>query len=228
MSRELFECALLRHGHTNYTEIYPDLTAEGIETITKTAEKLVHLGIQGKIKIISSDTVRTKGTADIIKKTLRVPDEIIIEPALTAMYLHDFAKAKTLIELFADGGGIRNVDRLYRTSPLFDNESIFEPRQKVRTRFLSYLENFCATREKGHEEQAYFIFVTHYELLIHLFQSLYPEDYLSARTIGNGEPFFLKCFTTATEGMYRVDARFREKASSGVLFEGELYVTCSN
>ena len=69
--RFLGRAIFLRHGQTDYTDVFPDLTEEGAETITKAAESIKSIIDGQQITIISSPMVRAMGSACIVAKILR-------------------------------------------------------------------------------------------------------------------------------------------------------------
>lgn len=219
----LFSGVFLRHGQTEYTEIFPDLTEHGKRTIEKSARQIANLGITEKVHIFSSDRARTRGTAEIIRDILQLPEAVQIEPSLTAMQIIEPEKAQTLIQIMAENNGTKNIDKLYILSDMFEDGICFESRTAIKQRFLLYLQDFCTKMAVGKAEKAYYIFVSHYELLIHLFQALYPEIFYEAATLRNGELFHISVFTTKDSGIFRIESRFRGRTGIGILMDGKLY-----
>jgi hypothetical protein len=219
----LFSGVFLRHGQTEYTETFPDLTDQGKRTIEHSARQMADLGITEKIHIFSSDKARTRGTAEIIREILHLQEEVQIESSLTAMQIFEPEKAQSLIQIMAENNGTKNIDKLYLRSDLFEDGICFESRTAIKERFLFYLQNFCMSIADGKVEKAYYIFVSHYELLIHLFQALYPESFYQTATLRNGELFHISVFTTKSSGIFRIESRFRGKSGVGILMDGRLY-----
>jgi len=74
----------VRHGHTRYTEEYPDLTPEGIQAVNQTADDIVSetlllniiankqglINFKQDILYVSSENPRARGSNEIIKKKL--------------------------------------------------------------------------------------------------------------------------------------------------------------
>ncbi|MBI1866424.1 MAG: histidine phosphatase family protein [Candidatus Staskawiczbacteria bacterium] len=81
--RFLGRVILLRHGQSECTNVYPDITDEGMETITKSANSIKPLlGNNPNVVIITSPMARAKGSADIIAKTIGYSGIIKEAPAI--------------------------------------------------------------------------------------------------------------------------------------------------
>lgn len=176
---------LLRHGQTQYTNVYPDLTEEGQETVRKSAEQIAkNLKEDEDVVLVASDKARAQGTAGIVKEVLRHDKEIRTIPGITSMAMRDPERATEMINEFLAKGGVPAVDLAYTHDPRFDDAEIWEPRDEVQKRFLSNIEHAIRAFKvvARHEElpTPHLIAVTHFEVLSpflkNVFDLKHPED----------------------------------------------------
>ncbi|MBD3328443.1 hypothetical protein GF340_04015 [Candidatus Peregrinibacteria bacterium] len=99
----------VRHGHTTYSEIYPDLTDEGIQSVNETAGKIKKI-IENKnpksVKVVCSPAPRAQGTADIIIKELNISTKRIDDPFLSAIQFNNQEQALSFHIKSAKNGNI--------------------------------------------------------------------------------------------------------------------------
>lgn len=130
----------LRHGKTEYTGNFPDLTDTGKEEIRSSAEEL-HRLITKKpnktVRIISSPAPRALGSADIIASKLGNGIKVEKEDAIRCM---DFYNEKQANMIWTKFGTARDVDRAYATHPTFESGIAIERRSSIQARFEGFLQ----------------------------------------------------------------------------------------
>ncbi len=176
---------LLRHGQTEYTDVYPDLTEEGQETVRRSAEQIAkNLREEEEVLLMSSDKARAQGTAGIVKDVLGYKGNIRTVKGITGLEMRNREKGMEIInEMLADGG-VPSVDYAYTHDPRFDDAEIFEPRDEIQKRFMTNIEYAIRAFKTvaKHEElpKPHLIAVTHFEVLspfLHqIFDIKHPED----------------------------------------------------
>ncbi len=133
----------LRHGKTNYTGIFPDLTDDGKEEISKAADEILEIVKDMKsVRIVSSQLPRALGTAGIIAKRLQYADkDIDQELAIRCM---DFLNNELATALWSGFASARDVDRAYKHDLRFESGEAVEKRSAIQQRFNEYLEDLFA------------------------------------------------------------------------------------
>ncbi len=197
---------LLRHGQTQYTEVYPDLTKEGQDTIQKSAEQIAaNLKRDEEVVIVASDRARAQGTAGIIKKILKHNTEIKSVTGITSAAQRDPAKASEMInEILAEGKGIEAVDYAYIHDPRFDDEKIWEPKKEIQKRFFRNLEYtiraFKLVAKHKELPKPHLIAVTHFEILNPLIEEVLNVKYPEGQTLKHGELIEISISDPSREG----------------------------
>jgi broad specificity phosphatase PhoE len=190
----------LRHGKTNYTGQFPDLTDEGKREISTAADYIAKIvGSKTFVQIVSSSAPRALGSADIINKRLGLLSVVEEEAAIRRMDFYDDEKANAIWKTFPTA---RDVDCAYATDPRFEEGSVIEKRSAIQHRFLEYIgmlfERFTADKLSDVS-----IYVSHYEVLWYL-----------AATFGLKEPLIhgevIKLELTRSSDSIHVRATFRE------------------
>lgn len=192
----------LRHGKTNYTGQFPDLTNEGKREIGTAADYIAEIIGQlgtSDVQIVSSPLPRALGTADIIAKRLGHPHEVQQELAIRCMDFHDIEQGNAIWKTFPSA---RHVDCAYAQDPRFEEGSVLEKRSAIQHRFYTFLgslfERFAANKLPDVS-----VHVSHYEVLWQL-----------AATFGFKEPLIhgevIKLELTPATDHIHVRATFRE------------------
>lgn len=195
---------LLRHGQTDYTEIYPDLTDEGQETVRKSAEQIVsNLENDEEIVLMASDKARAQGTAGIIKDVLGHNGEIRTVNGITSMAMRDRKKGMETINEILEKGGVPAVDYAYTHDSRFDDAEVWEPRDEVQKRFLSNIEYAIRAFKvvSKHEElpRPHLIAVTHFEVLSPFLHEIFDIKHPEEPTLKNAEPIEILVKDPSTE-----------------------------
>ncbi len=183
---------LLRHGQTEYTNIYPDLTKEGMETVRKSAEQIAaNLKADEEVVLMASDKARAQGTAGIIKEVLDHQKEIRTVPGITSMAMRDQGKGMEMIHELLKEGGVPAVDYAYTHDPRFDDAEVWEPRDEIQKRFFSNLEYAIRAFKvvAKHEDlpKPHLIAVTHFEVLSPFLQDVFDLKHPEDPTLKNAE-----------------------------------------
>lgn len=200
----------LRHGQSDYTEVFPDLTEQGKQTIRNSAKQIRGVVDQyDYYEILSSPTTRALGSASVLEKALGCNNGISVEPAIAALTIRDTERAR----IFFDKYGGENLSLAYNFQPCFEDESIFEPRSEVRKRFYKYLV-VLAGRLAESPVKSCFIHVSHYEVLYHFVETFFKLDYAIDQPLAHGEPIILSFYGSGT-GPKEIKVIFRGRTVSG-------------
>lgn len=168
--------AFVRHGKTNYTNVFPDLTDEGKEDVLQLSQsmrKWVHdiQATQDGIIYISSPMARAQGTAHLIRSMLGDHSPIYDHDKLRSMDIRDGARAK---EVFAS---LPKGYISYESVPAFRDEKIFETVTEVSTRAMELLKELPGILDKSAAEAA--VVVSHYEVLSSYLRMAFGAKYWS-------------------------------------------------
>lgn len=207
----LGKLVFLRHGQTAYTDIFPDLTGDGIVT-AKEAAKRIKPVIDGLHPVmISSPRPRARGTGHFIKIALGHRGEILIDDRIRAADVYD-KKAGWAIYQEHVKGGSDHLSIMYSRDPRYDDSAICEPRWSVKKRFYEYLEFalkiYLKNRKIG--RGCCLIHTTHYEFLYHFVETLFALDYTKDRPLLHGEIIVLTVFATDKRDIFAIQVEFRD------------------
>ena len=215
MSRRfLGRVIFLRHGQSKYTDIYPDITEKGVETITKSANLIKLLLNNSSAVIITSPAARAQGSAAVIARIIKYQDKIRKEPAIEGAIFNNKILGQALFNEHVERGGIRALDMAYGTDSRYENSEIVEPRSKVRKRFFEYLAKLTNALLKR-QSPLDIICVSHYEILYHFVEHLFELDYTKDEPLGHGEIIAVSIFDVGLQGMdvdvVEIEVTFRKK-----------------
>lgn len=212
----------LRHGQTDYTDVFPDLTKEGIETIAKSA-KLINPFVANyqNVVIIASPLARAQGSAAVIAKVLGYKDKIRLEPNIQAAIVKDKdrQKAKALFYEHVSNGGIRALSVAYGKDPRYEDGKVIEPRSEVRKRFLGYFSKLVRRLFISQQLPLCLIHVSHYETIYHLVETLFELDYEKDEPLGHGEIIVISIYDIGIENIVEIEVTFREKTVRKKFFD---------
>lgn len=206
----LCRAIFLRHGQSDYTEVFPDLTTKGEETIRKSAneikEKIEKEWSQWGypyVRLLVSPKARALGSAAIIKEILGGCDEIKICPEVSAMEHRNIKKAKKIFSEYQNGKAAKNpIEIDYQVDPRFEDKNIFEPRSEIKKRFFAYLQSFIR-RTKDLNSPQLFIHITHYEVLYHFVESVFENYADDGGTLSYGELLIVSLYDESMEVEFR-------------------------
>ncbi len=207
---------LLRHGKTAYTDIFPDLTQEGIDHVRRVAnteirpwvETQEHLGY--RIHLMTSPAPRAHGTAHVVAKEVGLPDPFF-DPALRPMDQRDVVGCRTALGTLSGRGYIN-----YETEPVFRDASLFEQPQEIRRRFYDSIIQWTHRFGRNQERSA-LIIVSHYETLCALTEELFFVTATETTALRHAETISLSIHTSDRDGLYVVCGEFRGIRSTGTL-----------
>lgn len=208
----------LRHGQTDYTETFPDLTEEGKQTIVSSANKMKYIvKTHRNIMIVSSSRSRALGSSFIIAEVLGYKGEIKKEPNISLAAIRDKERFKAIIAEFEPQGGVAAVDLAYTHDPRYEDGEILEPRSEVRKRFYKYLAGLVRQLITCPLILC-IIHVSHYEVLYHFVEFLFKLDYTRDQTLAHGEIIDVSFYDIGNNDMVEMDVKFRGKMLTGVVF----------
>jgi len=215
----------LRHGQTDYTDIFPDLTDEGKKTIANSAATLKNIVGYQNLILVSSPSVRARGSMSIIARKLEYRDEIKIDNRISAVAQHNKEIAMAIFNEHKSQGGILSADSAYSSDSRYEDERIFELRSRVKKRFYDYLSSLSRSL-LIYSDTPCIINVSHYELLYHFVESIFKLDYKKDKTLGHGEIINVSFYDVGINDIVEMETVFRDKTVSGVFFnykEGEIH-----
>ena len=221
MSRRLLGQAIfLRHGQTEYTEVFPDITEEGIKTIKKSTELLrPFIEHYQNVIIIASPMARAQGSAAVIAKVLDYKNKIRLEPNIQGAIAKDRQKAKALFYEHVSNGGIRALSVAYGTDLRYEDGKIIEPRSEVRKRFFEYFAKLVRQLYVSPNLPLCLIHISHYEVMYHLVESLFNLDYKKDEPLLHGEIVAISIYDIEIENVVEIEVTFRGKTIKKKFFD---------
>lgn len=175
----------LRHGDTEYTEKFPDLTEKGkrqAEEAVLKIKEIIKEEAPNEIYLTSSTRQRAKGVASIIAKHIPCtvcPDEDLIRD----MDLYD---KEEVLEYWNSFGSHIEAAKRYPTDPWFESGEHAERRTDIEGRFISYLTILLSQYEDGSLPDVS-IHVSHFEVLWKLIEKFYLQE-----PLGHCEPIVIQ------------------------------------
>src|SRR3989344_1414895 len=190
----LGKISIMRHGATEYTEQYPDLTDLGAEQITIQAKKLKEKIDQEKedVFIASSPAARARGSADIVRTELGGRETRVMR-SMRGVQIRNREEAMRMIqEIIGPDKDVKKMDRAYAHDPQFEERvDVWEPRSNIEKRFFNGFEHlvrvFNKYNETNSQKIAHFVGVSHFELLNHLVKRVFHLDSPEADQLNFGE-----------------------------------------
>jgi broad specificity phosphatase PhoE len=144
----------LRHGQTEYTDVFPDLTEEGKASIKAAGRKISGLVKDTKkVILVSSPRPRALGSAAIIRDTLGNEwCNVIVNPDISSVTIIDKERSQVIFKEYLSSGGKTAVDLSYTHDPRYEDSSVFETRSAVQQRFFRYLTSLAKEMLGKHGE----------------------------------------------------------------------------
>jgi len=209
--RLIGEIFFVRHGHSAYTELFPDLTKEGIKAIKEAAKKIGKLIAKYfYVFIISSPAVCAQGTAKIIQREIGHEGEIKIEPAVKEAEVRDSLDGKEIFKRYMASGGLKALSVAYGIDSRYENPRIFEPRSLVKARFFEYFSDLIRRMFLNSMKHATII-VSHYETLYHLVEEPFDLNYKNDDPLKPGEIIAVSVFDVELQNIVEIAITFRGK-----------------
>lgn len=208
----------VRHGQTDYTDVFPDLTDTGKKLLRMRAEE-IRGDLSGRhAALITSPTVRTRGSASVIAQVLGYRGKIRIEPDIASAVVRDKIRGMELFNEYVKRGDHDGLAIAYSTDPRYEDPSIFEPRSEVKARFYRYLARVIR-RLLRYRPDFCLVHISHYEFLYHFVERVFELDYTKDRPLSFAEMFSIVFCESEYENIVKVSARFRGQNMGGIFFD---------
>lgn len=210
--RFLGRVIFLRHGQTEYTDMFPDLTGQGIRTIKKSAG-LIRSIIQAhqSVAIVASPMVRAQGSAAVLANELGYKGKIREDPVVAAAIIKDKKRGKALFDEHVANGGMRALSISYGTDPRYEDGEVIEPRSAVRERFFSCFTKLIRQFLVNTGLLPCVVIISHYEFLYHFIESIFELNYKKDEPLGHGEIIEISFFDIGIENVVEIEVIFRKK-----------------
>lgn len=199
----------LRHGKTNYTGIFPDLTDEGVEHAHHVANTRVIQWIRenqiqlDELQIVSSPAARALGTAFIISGEIEHTLPVAIRDEIDAMIWKNGTDCLVALKGLSGKGYID-----YETEPVFTDPKLFETPSEIRERWYAFLSKFIkGVVDKPIPQHA--IFVSHYEVFCNIIRDLFGIIATAESALGHCEPIALSVSFTNDPTIVNLSGTFR-------------------
>lgn len=187
--QELFRAVLIRHGHTDYTDIPPDITLRGKAALSCNSYPIKTFSAGYPIYLYTSSKVRAVGSGQYLNYFLE--GQILgEEAALGAVHLHQPESAQRIFAGYRSLSDPLAVEKAYWKQAEFDNPAIFETRAQVRSRIFQFLTNLVSQHSNEVEPICY-VFVSHVETLCHLIDRPFSYDFSVVDPVKCAEPIYL-------------------------------------
>jgi broad specificity phosphatase PhoE len=179
----LGKVSIMRHGQTEYTEQYPDITEFGIQQIEESGVKLKEkIDIDKEdVMVTTSPSVRARGSGDVLKGKLGI-EEARVMKALRGVQIRDHAEALKMVnDIIGPERDISKMDQAYAHDDAFEQRvEVWEPRSEVEKRFFRGMEYITRAflRYKAGERNKipHLVGVSHFEFLNHIVAKVFNLD----------------------------------------------------
>jgi len=211
------QAVFLRHGESEYTGVFPDLTDEGGKTIQKSSvaiEKIRSDFPENLTTLISSPAARAQGSASIIAQRMAIK-RVGRVPLLGPTQVKDKERGRPVFQEYLVAGGIRSLCIAYDTDSRFEDGIIFEPRSEVRKRFYRYLA-MLAQCMRVVSFNHFVVAVSHYEVLYSFVEELFKLDYARISPLNHGELIRVLFHRTEESNEVALDVLFREARAKAI------------
>jgi len=204
----------MRHGKTNYTGTFPDLTDEGTHQVRTEGLEQVrrwmaeHSIAPEMLSIVSSPAPRAHGTASIIKDGIGHTREIILTHEIEPLR---WKKPERCAEVIREMSGYINLE----SEPRFADSSLFEPLHEVHKRWSTYITS-SVEKAMRTEVSANQILVAHYETFCGIVSSLFGIPPVKESELQHVEGIELRIFRDS-DAQYVVQGSFRGKTALGTI-----------
>ncbi len=204
------QVVFLRHGETNYTDVFPDLTIEGKRTIQRSAEKIkwIFENQKRKLLMVCSPAVRARGSASIIAQYLDFQNRIRQVDLLRSVGVRDIERGKAIMGEYLSNGGHFALSSAYSTDERYENPEIFEPRSQVIQRFYKYLKRLATDMQNGTIKH-FVVAVSHYEVLHNLVEKFFRMNYEKVSPLTFGELIVIRFHGIPGGTVQRLSVEFR-------------------
>ena len=212
MKRIVGRVVFIRHGETEYTNQFPDLTCAGKETIMRAAAKLRQLRNQYSepLRIMSSPATRALGSAAIVAKIMGHSQRVIKTQLLAPAGVMDADRGAEIFNEHIAAGGFRKLAAAYSSDKRYEDPEIFEPRTQVVARFYKYLGQL-ASNLLTCAKPMFVVCISHYEVLHHLVETSLCLDYANDAPLGFGEIVLMSLYDIGPGSKVEICLTFRHR-----------------
>lgn len=182
----LGKISIMRHGATNYTNEFPDLTERGIEQVRERGRELKEKIKPEKEDILyaASPAVRAQGTMSFILEELDEKEaDVKVLDSTRPVKIRNFERAKEMVgEVMQGTNDTSKFDKAYATDKIFENTpDVWQPKSEVEERFYRGLEYLIRSLLKYRENPKegkipHLVAVSHFEFLNHFVMEVFGLD----------------------------------------------------
>lgn len=215
----LFKAILMRHEKTEYTELGPDLTDEGVRGAVETGQKMKEdgfLSIKEDVMSFYSPAARTKGTSDLVLTEAGIPTEhsrSIDMLGPTQVFDAEEFERHAVEDLDDDPARIAedfHTGDFHKSHP-----EIIEPHLKKKERLYRAMEYLVrgilknnSVSENPSVTQVFA--VSHYEIITHLVDDVFGIENTGYRSPTFGEQVKISAFQTEDPDKILLKVGFRD------------------
>ncbi|MDB5188633.1 MAG: hypothetical protein JWM92_231 [Candidatus Nomurabacteria bacterium] len=224
----LFKAILMRHEKTEYTELGPDLTEEGVRGAIETGQKMKEDGfLSNKENVLSfySPAARTKGTSDLVLTEADISTENSRSvDMLGPTKVIDAKEFERHAVEDLDDDPARIAEDFYTGDFHKNHPEIIEPHLKKKERLyraMEYLIRSIIKNNKEHEPSVTQVFaVSHFEIITHLVDDVFGIENTGYRSPSFGEQVKISAFQTEDSEKILLKVSFRDMEKE-VIFNRE-------
>ncbi|MEK7589531.1 MAG: histidine phosphatase family protein [Patescibacteria group bacterium] len=217
----------VRHGGTEYTEEFPDITERGKEEIRATAEQIAAtIDPQQEIVVFwSSSAMRAKGSAEVMKQVFEKHGiEIAKQSSISSLRQMEVKDPDFIFNLFdkiiEEGKNPEEVFLEHETWAGEKSEKV-ETRTEIQKRIdriMNYLR-YAAEHINTQGKRLRIIGTTHFETMQPLIQEIFGKE--TGELLKTGEDFEIRMKHNRNTGDTEVEFSFRGKEKRGYHFDKE-------
>jgi broad specificity phosphatase PhoE len=222
----LGQAVFFRHGQTEYTDEYPDLTEEGKATIGRTGSQIAQMVNGHKVTIVSSPLARTRGSANIVAGVIGYREKIHIDPLIRAADIYDPQASWAMFEEYHARGGIHEVSRAYFSDPRYDEGLILETKVAIQERFSTYLGRLISKLFEAKNHKMFVISVSHYEVLYAITEKLFHVIERQQMPLSHGEVVLIKFLPTGDGARVILEVYFRSQIGRAIFYRQTNQLAC--
>jgi len=221
----LLQFLCLRHGQTQYTGAFPDLTGEGIAHMKKVGKTIIRPWIRtrqalsGRLQVISSTAVRALGSAHTAMVHINWRQGVDLVEEIGPMAWRDEALCQQALKGLVGRGYID-----YETEPVFADASLFETPTEMRQRSFKFFADYV--RDRWVLIRCCILF-SHYEFLCPWTNELFGIVPSEETALKHGEHFELS-FYQVNDSTMLIRGTFRGEKKEALFDTDWLTVTPIN
>lgn len=162
----------IRHGESSYTNIFPDLTDQGVAQIIKSARELkLYIDQYDIVRAFSSPAPRARGSAWVFLNAIGRSEQTVTEiPDLSPVKIKDLPKYLAIL----NKPGYTKEYEAWLKDPILDSpeHELSERRSEVNRRSLRFLSSF-ALDSFEQREPVCSLYFTHFEIILNYLNAIY-------------------------------------------------------